>query len=155
MKKLLLAFALLILVIAAFYAFNSTPVQETPQADLYEGWSEATTNGVGFRFPEVLPTMYVCAAEWPPVLERTDAYSCTAEERVISGTTYCVQETGEGAAGSTFITYVYEKAGVRGTFTLRFPQCLNYDQPQQGTCQLEQQSLDVDTLADRILSSAR
>lgn len=163
MKKLLLAVVLLVLVIAAFYAFNSQPVHETLQLDLYEGWSQTTTNGVTFKYPPALATPYVSLTTWPPEVSRSTGYGCIEgnqngfknEEKTIRGTTYCVSMISEGAAGSTYVDYEYYSADYQMTFTIRFPQCLNYDEAEQESCLLDQTSLDLDTLADRILSSAR
>jgi hypothetical protein len=73
------------------------------------------------------------------------------------GQTYCVTKQSEGAAGSVYTTYQYETALgdsiATVLFTLRTPQCLNYDNPQQSACISEQTGFDVDVLADRILDS--
>lgn len=130
----------------------------------YEGWSAATTNGVTFKYPNPFPGSYVSAVTWPPeVTKLTGVYTCAPAtsttagapqrvEKTIQGSTYCVTTSNEGAAGSTYVTSVYTTHGFQVTLVLRYPQCLNYDQPEQGAC-VQGQRLDVDALAVRILSS--
>lgn len=138
-------------------------------------WTLSTPNAQGIRFmyPRLLPTTYIGGAEWPPILERTaDAYECTegpitaadgplktVERRMVADREYCATTTDEGAAGSTYRTfeYAFEFGGAtyRAMFTLRYPQCANYDEPQRSLCTSEQQSFDLDGLIDRIANSIR
>jgi hypothetical protein len=126
-------------------------------------YSEPNAQGVQFQYPRTLPTRYISApAEgWPPqvVLEGGE-YSCAEEQqRMIGDREYCVVETSEGAAGSTYRTYEYIAAQgdflARVKFTLQFPQCGNYGEDEQPACETEQSTFDVDGLADRIASSIR
>lgn len=166
MKSTFIILAIAALAFAAFWGLKVSEPADTH--DAYEGWSEATNGGITFKYPNPFHGTYISAAEWPPLVERVvNKYSCNTtitgtdgpvphlEEKTINGTTYCVSTSSEGAAGSTYITYEYAREGIRGVFTFRFPQCLNYDEPEQGACKLEQQTFDIDTLADRILSSVR
>lgn len=133
----------------------------------YEGWSTATANGVTFKYPNPFPGSYISATNWPPeVAKLTEAYACAfttssvagapqSVEKTIQGATYCVTTSSEGAAGSTYVTSFYKTGGLQATFVLRYPQCLNYDQPEQEACMQGQQGLDVDVLAAQILSSVR
>jgi hypothetical protein len=126
--------------------------------------SEPNAQGVQFMYPETLPTTFISIASpegWPPavVLDAGD-YSCAEEQqRMIEDREYCVVETLEGAAGTTYRTYEYITAQgdfvARAKFTLRFPQCANYNEPQASACRAEQESFDVNGLADRITSSIR
>lgn len=88
-----------------------------------------------------------------------DGMFASSGSRLIKGRQYCVTSTGEGAAGSTFTSYGYSTligdSMIRLSFTLRTPQCLNYDDPEQSACQDEQISFDVDALADRIATSIK
>ena len=127
-------------------------------------YSEVNAQGMQFKYPKTLPTTFITAATpegWPPTvtLEGGD-YSCAEnEERMIGDREYCVVETSEGAAGSTYRTLEYITAQgdfiARVKFTLRFPQCANYPEPQKSACESEQRSFDIDGLADRIASSIR
>jgi hypothetical protein len=133
--------------------------------------SSPNSQGVRFMYPLELPTTYISAVEWPPLVERTvNEYSCTPgpitdadgplktqERRVIGDREYCVTSSAEGAAGSTYRAYEYAfqfgNATYRVVFQLRYPQCLNYDEPQRGACTREQANYDVDALIDRIAQS--
>lgn len=135
--------------------------------------SETTSEELQFTYPNPLPTKFVTAADWPPVVSMTTgAFSCTEgdvtdpegmrrhfERRTIGGHMYCVATSAEGAAGSTFTSYEYaiEKGNsvARVSFTLRTPQCMNYDEPEQSACKTEQASFDTNALADKIASSIR
>ena len=120
----------------------------------YAGWTATTTDMMSFRYPD-FSYQYISAVSWPPKIERSESpYTClTGEEKQIDGTTYCVTTSSEGAAGSTFTTYVYEREGLRAEVTLRFPQCLNYDNPEQTSCLQEQERLDIDALITSIFAT--
>ncbi len=106
--------------------------------------------------------------DWPPMVKLdTGLFSCTPTgteitqrgqmtEKIISGKKYCVTVTSEGAAGSTYKTYTYvtQTGNNLGTltFTLQFVQCMNYDEPEQTTCKLDQSSLDIDKIAYSIFT---
>jgi membrane-bound inhibitor of C-type lysozyme len=120
----------------------------------YHGWTATSTAEVNFRYPD-FSHEYITPVAWPPLVTKIGAVLCeVGEVKEIDGTEYCVTTLSEGAAGSTYTTYTYEREGVRAEFTLRFPQCLNYDQPEQTACVQDQESLDVDALADDILVTA-
>lgn len=133
--------------------------------------SEPTPQGFLFLYPERIPTTFISASEWPPLVERTEnKYSCnesaaaasdgpqkTTKKQMVGDREYCVTESSEGAAGSIYHTYEYafEFGGVpyRTVFTLRFPQCENYDEPQRSACKAEQSSFDINGVVDRIAQS--
>ncbi len=135
--------------------------------------SEVSPQGTQFMYPNPLPTRYVKAQDWPPLVEMSaDEFSCTEgnlvasdgspkhfARHVLGEHTYCVATSVEGAAGSTYTNYEYFTPQgdflVRVIFTLQTPQCLNYDEPERGLCQEEQASFNVDALVDRIASSIR
>jgi hypothetical protein len=138
-------------------------------------WTQAPANsqGVSFMYPAELSTTYISAAEWPPLVERTvNAYSCTEgpitdadgplktqTKRMVDDREYCVTESSEGAAGSVYNAYEYAfqfgTSTYRVVFQLQFPQCMNYDQPQQAACVAEQATFDIDGLVDRIAQSIK
>jgi len=128
----------------------------------YVGWVATTTDTLTFRYPPELPLKYVQLIEWPPAVERVEGdYSCDINrnsgeiaERTVNNTVYCISKKSEGAAGSTYTTYSYEREGTRLQFTILMPQCMNYDQMEQDTCLREQEAFDPNILADRILRSA-
>jgi hypothetical protein len=135
--------------------------------------SQPNSQGVQFMYPAQLPTTYISAQEWPPLVERTvNAYSCTEgpitdadgplktqERRLVDDREYCVTSSSEGAAGSVFRAYEYAylfgTSTYRVVFQLRYPQCANYDEPQKSACTAEQSSFDLDGLVDRIAQSVR
>lgn len=123
--------------------------------------SEPDARGIQFMYPEKLPTTYISAQTWPPAVQlEAGEYSCAEQDEVYIGDrSLCVVRTSEGAAGSTYTAYEYITGQgdflARVKFTLRFPQCMNYNEPEQGACAREQANFDVNGLADRILSSIR
>lgn len=129
---------------------------------------EAT--GVQFLYRD-LATTYISASDWPPAVTlfpQTFACDMNAtsswsggkfEERTISGQSFCVERASEGAAGSVFEQYAYATAAGDRTvvlsFTLRFPQCANYDEPQQTECEAERASFRADSIIAEILPTLR
>lgn len=132
-----------------------------------------TQSGISFSYPKETGFTYVHFMDWPPQVAVSDGvYSCplsgilppglpvgTTEERTIEGTTYCVTTLGEGAAGSTYTTHTYAFARneqtVTFSFSIREPQCLNYDEPNQATCKAEQEIFDTDTLVAQMAASMK
>lgn len=109
-----------------------------------------------------LNTKYIKSQDlWPPKASITaGSYSCTpsntevgkVEERDIDGHTYCINTLNEGAAGSTYSIYTYTSAVntstvARTTFTLRYVQCMNYDNPNQSECLAERKNFNPDIYA--------
>jgi hypothetical protein len=108
---------------------------------------------------------YISALDWPPKLQIiNEAFSCTeagnsteragaTEMRTINGRNYCVTEVVQGAAGSIYTqyAYAYEKDGKTNilTFSLRFSQCGNYDEPSKSECENERQTFNPDDLLDQ------
>ena len=124
-----------------------------------DGWktSTDTKQQLSFKYPDPFPATYVSAQTWPPkVTLSSKAFSCAAP-LTVHGNTYCMTQSSEGAAGSTYTTYRYTTAHDAGLitidFTLRFVQCGNYDEPKQSACKTEQAALSVSGLADTIASS--
>ncbi len=182
MKYFLPLIALVILLGGAWLLVLRAPAEAPqppqPPSALGEGSvrSQPNAQGLTFEYPDPLGGTYYSAAEWPPLVERVvNEYSCLSdlsdrgsdggdvpvgrEGRLIDGRLYCVTIWSEGAAGSTYRTYEYSTDrgdGVfRAMFTIRFPQCLNYDEPQASACAKEQAAFDPDGLAARLIGSAR
>lgn len=130
-------------------------------SDATWGYSRPDAHGMRFLYPVALGTSFIATSSvgWPPEVSfASTTLSCDAGGRVAVGDrTLCVSRESEGAAGSTYTTFRYAAAFGGGTasttFTLRFPQCLNFDEPAQSACRQEEATYDVDGLADRILSS--
>ena len=137
-------------------------------------YSASDSSGLQFMYPEKLPTTFISAVDWPPeVIVFGESFTCgatsspqlssapttTALQRSIGAHIYCVSETSEGAAGSVYRSYSYTTdvadRNINVSFTLKYPQCANYPEPNSGACRAEEATFDVDELADRILQSVR
>jgi hypothetical protein len=134
-------------------------------------WIATTTAAGTFSYPQDLLATYTSTVDWPPVLQiSSEPYSCTqagseveragkTEQRMVDDRAYCVTTMVEGAAGSTYTQYAYAWQRTSGTatltFTVRQPQCLNYDDPQRTACLNEQQTFDLDSVVDRIAQTVR
>ncbi|MDD4304779.1 MAG: hypothetical protein PHG92_04860, partial [Patescibacteria group bacterium] len=134
-------------------------------------WTTITNDrGVTFQYPKELLAKYVSVVEWPPVIAiETSAYSCKntpqevssmsdiTSERMVDNRTYCLNVKNEGAAGSVYSSYVYTtvRGGklVKVSFTLRYPNCNNYDEEQSKACASEREAFDVDSTVDRIVQT--
>lgn len=126
-------------------------------------------NNVTFRYPKTLGKKYISEQEWPPKLSISRAaYDCQAGdassslpnqtiERQINQRTYCISMTNDAAAGTVYGSYTYTTVWqdklLAMTFVLRYPQCLNYEEPNQTECVDERQNFDIDGLMDQIVSS--
>ena len=71
---------------------------------------------------------------------------------MINGHTYCVTEVVEGTAGSIYKQYAYAFPLAGGTailtFSLRFIQCENYNEPEKSECEAEHTELSMDNFID-------
>jgi hypothetical protein len=89
----------------------------------------------------------------------SDGKQAQFARKTIGGSLYCVATSAEGAAGSTYTSYEYATTQgdflTKVSFTLRTPQCMNYDEPEQSACKTDQANFNVDALADRIASSLK
>ncbi len=132
------------------------------------GWKKVidTQSGVTFSYPVSIETTYIQTAEWPPrVRVLAHSYSCNSggSEAVQGGVTeevnidtqnFCITKVSEGAAGSTYTNYQYAFGKGNKTvvlsFSLRFPQCLNYDLPKKIECTNERDVFDPNKIASDI-----
>ncbi|MBX4199907.1 hypothetical protein KW790_00385 [Candidatus Parcubacteria bacterium] len=159
-----------IIIIAGLYAATrkSIPVSIPDTGGMSTSTNSGSSSGtmpVG-QSPTDLGTKYIQGQDWPPMLQVVSGpFSCTPAgsvtatagqtvKRQINGHTYCVTLERQGAAGSTYdqYAYAYEKSGKVDilTFTLRLPQCLNYEDPQKTECTNERNSFNIDQIIDRI-----
>ncbi len=118
-----------------------------------------------------LNTKYISGQEWPPkITNSSGSFSCreggseimlggVTTKKTINGRVYCITIASEGAAGSIYTTYTYTTAGngklITAKFILRYPQCLNYSDPQKTECLTERQTFDLDGLLDKIVTSSK
>lgn len=164
-KVILIIILAIILVAGIVVWFTNRNIVSEPPYPLPEGWSMYVSNGVMVSYPKTLPTTYIKTVDWPPQAQVLDLpYSaCTeagvetdragqTQKRMINGREYCVTTIVEGAAGSIYTQYAY--AFPRGyktiilTFSLRAPQCANYDDPEKTACETERRVFDIDGLVD-------
>lgn len=134
-----------------------------------ENWQTRTDDTVNkkFRYPVTLGTNYVSTQDWPPTFSFVEGESpCRSQEKTetptgefikedtFNGINYCVVEKNEGAAGSTYTEYqiIFSKGSdlLNMHFTLRRPQCANYDGSEQSACAAAQDAFKVIELAASI-----
>jgi hypothetical protein len=128
---------------------------------------------VTFEYPTAtqLGLNYIQTTDWPPYITvSSSAFSCTpsgsAESaagltsiEVINNREYCVNVQSQGAAGSVYSQYEYSFPTNGETltlnFTLRYPQCENYSDPQLTACSNEETAFNVDQLADTMAQTVQ
>jgi len=182
-KKVLLAVVLAVLFFGALALFLpklfNRPADKiaSPDGETANWKTLNNDNGVSFKYPEKLPvlstgasTKYIRAREWPPkLLVAPGAFSCQEGglgiggrpgmtiQKTMDGMVYCIESVSEGAAGTFYTDYTYtflkgDKL-VKFSFTLAYPQCVNYDDPQKTACEQERQTFDLDVLISRLAES--
>ncbi len=132
-------------------------------------WTTITNDqGITFQYPKELLAKYISVVEWPPIVKiETGTFSCKTtpqevssmsditSQRVVDDRIYCVNVKHEGAAGSVYSSYTYTTARngqlVEVSFTLRYPNCDNYDEEQNKDCAGERETFDLDATIDRIV----
>jgi hypothetical protein len=136
-------------------------------------WATITNDdGITFQYPKELLLKYISATEWPPVVKiETGTYSCKTtpqevssmsditSQRMVDNRTYCVNVKHEGAAGSVYASYAYTTIKndelIKVSFTLRYPNCNNYDEEQNKICTSEREAFDIDATVDRIVQTIK
>ncbi|OHA66107.1 MAG: hypothetical protein A2672_01135 [Candidatus Wildermuthbacteria bacterium RIFCSPHIGHO2_01_FULL_49_22b] len=147
---------------------QTSPIDTTPT-----GWLKETDEATGltFRYPADFGTNYISVVDWPPKLEvLTEEFSCTeageetsragrTNKQIIGGREFCVTTESEGAAGSVYTMYAYGFDGggetVVFTFSLKFVQCDNYDEPDQSLCKNERTRFDPGVTVSLIANSIK
>ena len=157
----------------------STTASSTTAEATTDNWtwvySTTSTGETKFKYPNPFPVTYISPVDWPPqVMVIAGTVSCTpgtmashsgeATETIwkkINGQVFCVATAKDAVArsssGSSYTNYQYSNQ--RGdfvtsvSFTLRSPQCLNYNAEKRQDCQAEQTAFNVDDLAYKILQS--
>lgn len=173
----ILASAIILLLGAGVYFFYQAPEPIEPidqnQIPVINGWKTIndTASHMQFQYPENIDTPYITASDWPPKIQvLTQTFSCieTGSETASAGQTtkitlnnteVCLIKESEGAAGSTYTQYAYaiqkgEKT-VFLTFSLRFVQCSNYNEPNKTACEIERQAFDINSIIGKIISTLR
>lgn len=137
-----------------------------------EGWKPSPQSSISFKYPENLGTKYIDAFDWPPMARIVnEKFSCTeagletgragqTTKEAVNGNTYCITKESEGSAGSVYTQYAYAKEIPNNktlilTFSLRYPQCPNYEDPQKTECENERNTFDLNSLVDKIFSTIK
>ncbi|OGD67983.1 hypothetical protein A3I18_00135 [Candidatus Campbellbacteria bacterium RIFCSPLOWO2_02_FULL_35_11] len=178
--SLIILLTILAFVFLNFYKDNrQTKPVEIPYNKDWKTFSNIEEN-FSFRYPETIGTQYIHLIDWPPQVQILDEeFSCTeggsetaragkTEKKEIAGRLYCVTKLAEGTAGSIYIQYAYafsknnplssetstgQSKTIIFTFSLQFPQCLNYNEPNQTFCTNEQEKINVDEIIDQIITT--
>lgn len=160
--------------------FSACPEVKPPENLIPEntdttGWKSVTDeNGdVSFKYPDPLPTKYTSLLTdeefHPRIALSTEEFACEESTsqtgsitvaKTLNEKSYCVKTEREGAAGSTYATYTYTTTRpdqknnlIALEFSLRQPNCGNYDDPQKTACEKELVDFKVDDLAVQILGT--
>jgi hypothetical protein len=80
-------------------------------------------------------------------------------KRKIEGRIYCIESLSEGAAGTIYTQYAYFtiKSGnlITVSCVIRYPQCINYSEPQRTECANERETFDLDKIIGHIVKNLR
>jgi tryptophan-rich sensory protein len=147
-----------------------------PSNDL---WKTIASNGITFQYPETLLTQYIHEVDWPPQIQvLNEPFTCTeageettragkTEKRLVDDREYCRTSIVEGAASSIYTQYAYafplystgstqaDRKTAIFTFTTRATQCGNYDETERNVCENERETLDLDSVVDRMARSVK
>ncbi len=165
--------AVVIIGLIFFFVANGGKKQDSKQPILdMSSWltSDDPARGISFKYPASIGTKYVSLLDWPPQVAVVDGpFNCVETEtsasskagqtkkEIINGKEYCVTRVVEGAAGSTYTQYAYagELDGRVAilTFSLRTPQCANYDKEKKAECETEVSTFDIGLIIDQIMST--
>jgi len=127
--------------------------------------------GIYFKYPEKLYTQYIRVIDWPPQVNIIEEnFSCTeagseidragkTEKKTINGKDYCITKVSEGAAGSIYTQYAYafgkNNKTIIFTFSLKFVQCVNYDETEKDSCEIERNNFDIYKIIVDIIESSK
>jgi len=127
-----------------------------------------------------LNTEYIGSQDWkaiivneeekyPPKFKinegQIDCKITSSESDLLSGTTirkidgqiYCIESLSEGAAGTIYTQYIYStiKGGslITVSCVIRYPQCMNYSEPQRTECANERETFDLDKIIGYIVKN--
>ncbi len=160
------------LVIIVLIGMTPEETDVPSQPALIDSWETIvdTEQQVTFQYPDMLTATYISTSIWPPTLTLTSSDTLICNEtpqessfpirtakRLVDQKTYCIHAISEGAAGSVYTDYTYTTmwndmiASLQ--FTLQYPRCENYDDPQQTVCSNEREAFDIDGVVHRILQT--
>jgi hypothetical protein len=164
-SEIIIFIVVLIVILVSVWTINKNqPVLDIPIEN-----SQETPEEAFFIAPKDIGTKYIHAQEWPPTYVVGGGEPVCVEsgsaikeggitKKVVMGKNeYCVTESSEGAAGSTYTTYTYlanlNASTLTLKFILKFVQCENYDEPQKGECLVERSKFDINKIIDDIYNS--
>lgn len=182
-RSIIIILIIIAIIVALVYAFSRpaqqaapmipAPAPTTPAA--VPGYTAYTDpdSGRSLQYPATLGTSYIHTVDWPPKIAVDETpFTCTpagsatapagiTDEETINGHTYCVTKETGAAAGSIYDTYAYafpfdnntETAIL--TFSLQYPQCANYEDPQKTACSTEENSFAIGPIADTIAQTVQ
>ena len=178
MNKKISLILLIVFIIGAgvvAYFWDQPNLISQEQSEETANWKTfiSADKGATFRYPENLSTNYISPQEWPPKLLIIDDTEFLCEEgglgingrpgmtiqKKINNIVYCIEGVSEGTTGTFYTNYTYtflkDSKLVKLNFTLAYPQCDNYDDPQKTECEQERQIFDLDILINRIAESVQ
>jgi len=169
--KVLLAIFVLLLIGGIFYLFSPTWFGKNQ----IQVKNEDPKN-FEIAFPESLNQKYIKEIKWPPTVTigeidqappcevtgpyeeagRESSLPTTVSRQFLAGEVYCIEAVSEGAAGSTYTEFTYttikDDKLIEINFTLQFPRCDNYDEPEKTACARERVTLDLDNIISEAVS---
>lgn len=171
--RLLLLVALIVIIaagIGGYYWWLKTNAVTNPP-DETANWHVVNANNLSFRYPD-LQTTYITPQSWPPQITESDgSFGCIERgqnnggqpgmtiQKTMEDNTYCIKNTSEGTAGTTYTNYIYtvqlNDKLVAAKFTLGYVDCGNFSDPQMTECENERQTFDLDILMDKVIQTIR
>jgi tryptophan-rich sensory protein len=155
----------------SIWQLSKGPASATQTMTIPSNWLTAidATSSVSFRYPKDFGTTFLHAFDWPPQIQiLNQPYECTeggseimqagqTQKDTIGGKEYCVTKESEGAAGSIYTNYAYvfpfqNKTAIM-SFTVRFVQCANYDEPSTTKCLDERATFNIDNIMGKVAQS--
>lgn len=135
--------------------FEACPETSSTTPPTHPDWliKTDTTQVISFQYPKDLGKKYITAQTWPPkITVSNNKYVCNTQvnsgpgaqsinEVIYNDQNFCEKSSSQGAAGSIYTDYEFstEINGklVTASFTIHYPQCDNYPEPQKSVCQSE------------------
>lgn len=143
-----------------------TPDNTESNNNSLETWLYSKEGHYIFKYPASLETHFINTVNWPPSLSvESKSFSCNVGGEAIKAegltklekvgdTDFCITSLEQGAAGSIYTDYIYsfkkENQVFSFSFTLREPQCMNYDNPDQTNCINEENTFNLNSLILKI-----
>lgn len=136
---------------------QTLPLKNTPITFTFPTPTPLTTTYISGLI-DIHPEVTVSSSTFScPVEINANPQTAKVEQKTINQTTYCIHSLSEGAAGSTYSSYTYTTTNkdrlISLAFTIRIPNCNNFDEPKKTACEREQKTFNVDTVADKIIKT--